>query len=308
MQAPTSSSLGRAAATKSVLGEIGVANNKDPMQKKLLEFRQKKSSTATAIAGAGNSKAPTKGQGAISKTTSVQTVAAIQAKPARGRAASTRGKTSVASAHADAAPRAAVRGSRSASLKGSVASAAGAPARGMAGTANSTPRGVSLGVSSASIAGGAEAKAKKSVSSSTNVHKNVPKTVSKPVTTVKRSVSGNGGGVGGPKSAREQSTGVKRKGPTVLSSNVTDRTKRCVAGSPFRARTHVSVSPSKGTGTQASKVFRRQHAYDFLCRVPMSRSVSRWCLRFRNEICNFIVRYLVTYRAILPFDPEVLDG
>ncbi|CAN0079427.1 unnamed protein product, partial [Ectocarpus sp. 13 AM-2016] len=214
--APTSSSLGRAAATKSVLGEIGVANSKDPMHKKLLEFRQKKSSTSAAVAGAGKSKAPTKGKRAVSKTTSVQTVAAIQAKPARGRPASTRGRTNVAS----------VRGSRSASLKGSVTSAAGAPARGMAGTANSTPHGVSLGVSSASIAGGPEAEAKKSVSSSTNVRKNVPKTVSKPVTTVKRNVSGNGGGVGGPKSAREQSTGVKRKGPAVLSSNVTDRTKR----------------------------------------------------------------------------------
>ncbi|CAM9708180.1 unnamed protein product [Ectocarpus sp. 8 AP-2014] len=232
--APTSSSLGRAAATKSVLGEIGVANNKDPMQKKLLEFRQKKSSTATAVAGAGNSKAPTKGKGAVSKTTSVQTVAAIQAKPSRGRPASTRGRTSVASAHADAAPRAAVRGSRSATSKGSVASAVGAPARGRAGTVSSTPGGVSLGVSTASIAGGAEAEAKKSVSSSTNVPrsnpKNLPKTVSKPVTTVKRSVSGNGGGVGGPKSAREQSTGVKRKGPTAPASNVTDRTKRRPSG------------------------------------------------------------------------------
>ncbi|CAM9486070.1 unnamed protein product [Ectocarpus sp. 12 AP-2014] len=228
--APTSSSLGRAAATNSVLGEIGVANNKDPMQKKLLEFRQKKSSTSAAVAGTGKSNAPTKGFKAVSKTTSVQTVAAIQAKPARGRAASTRGRTNVASAHADAAPGAAVRGSRSASSKGSVTSAAGAPARGMAGTADSTPHGVSFGVSSASIAGGPEAEAKKSVSSSTNVRKNVPKTVSKPVTTVKRSVSGNGVGAGGPKSAREQSTGVKRKGPAVLSSNVTDRTKRRPSG------------------------------------------------------------------------------
>ncbi|CAM9144468.1 unnamed protein product [Ectocarpus sp. 4 AP-2014] len=228
--APTSSSLGRAAATKSVLGEIGVANNKDPMQKKLLEFRQKKSSTSAAVAGAGNSKAPTTGKRAVSKTTSVQTVAAIQAKPARGRPASTRGRTSVASAHADAAPRAAVRGSQSACLKGSVTSAAGAPPREMAGTANSTPHSVSLSVSSASVAGGAEAEAKKSVSSSTEVPKNVPKTVSKPVTTVKRIVSGNGGGVGGLKNARKQSTGVKRKGPTVLSSNVTDRTKRRPSG------------------------------------------------------------------------------
>ncbi|CAM9637130.1 unnamed protein product [Ectocarpus sp. 6 AP-2014] len=228
--APTSSSLGRAAATKSVLDEIGVANNKDPMQKKLLEFRQKKSSTTTAVAGADTSKAPTKGKRAVSKTTSVQTVAAIQAKPARGRPASTRGRTSVASAHADAAPRAAVRGSRSASLKGSVASAVGAPPRGRAGTVSPTPGGVSLGVSTASIAGGAEAEAKKSVSSSTNVPRSNPKTVSKPVTTVKRSVSGNGSGVGGPKSAREQSTGVKRKGPTMLSSNVTDRTKRRPSG------------------------------------------------------------------------------
>ncbi|CAB1103329.1 unnamed protein product [Ectocarpus sp. CCAP 1310/34] len=228
--APTSSSLGRAASTKYVLGEIGVANNKDPMHRKLLEFRQKKSTTATAVPGAGTSKAPTKGKGEVSKTTSVHTVAAIQAKSARGRPASTRGRTSAASAHADAAPRAAVRGSRSASLRGSVASAAGAPARGMAGTANSTPRGVSLGVSSASIAGKAEAEHKKSVFSSANVPRSNPKTVSKPVTTVKRSVSGTGGGVGGPKSARERSTDVKRKGPTVLSSNVTDRTKRRPCG------------------------------------------------------------------------------
>lgn len=244
-QAPTSSSLGRAAATKSVLGEVGVANTKDPMQKKLLEFRQKKSkqeSSSTAAVGTGNSKAPTKGKTAVSKTTSVQTVATIQAKPARGRPASTRGRTSVASAHADAAPRAVVRGSRSASLKGSVASAAGAPARGKAGKANSTPRDVSLGVSSASITGGAEAEAKKVVSSSTNVPKSVPKTVSKPVTTVKRSVNGNGGGVGGPKSVREQSTGVKRKGPTVLSSNVTARTKRYAATSAFGAVSPVVLS------------------------------------------------------------------
>ncbi|CAM9182139.1 unnamed protein product [Ectocarpus fasciculatus] len=237
--APTSSSLGRAAATKSVLDEIGTANTKDPMQKKLLEFRQKKSkaeSSSTAAAVAGNSKnskdskAPTKGKRAVSKTTSAQTVATVQAKPARGRPASSRGRTSVASVHADAAPRAMVRGSRSGSLKGSVTSAAGAPARGRAGTASSTPRGVSVGVSSASITGGAEEEVKKTVSSSTNVPKSVPKTVTKPVTTVKRSVRGNSGGVGGPKGAREQLTGVKRKGPAVLSSNVTDRTKRRPSG------------------------------------------------------------------------------
>eukprot|EP00903_Cladosiphon_okamuranus_P005764 g5715.t1 len=217
--APTSSSLGK---SKSVLAaaptitDLDINSTRDPMQKKLFQFRQQK---ATINASIRSSKA----------AQAVQTTAAAVAGR-RGRAGASRGRTSAASSTSTAAtapvPRKVAVVTKTVSAYPSAASQGGAGSTrrdgvlrmGVAPAATKRTASSSKSNSAAPTAAGSGA-----VVAAKRGWKNV---VSKPVTTIKRSMRGNAAAAAGgsERVSKEMSGGVKRKrGPALLSGNVTDR-------------------------------------------------------------------------------------
>ena len=216
-QAPTSSSLGKSvAAGASAIPDLDVNSTRDPMQKKLLQFRRQKAT----VSSSNSSTTTATATGATTKSkAAAQTVAAAAG---RGRPVNSRGRTTVASG----------------SGSGSSSSSSSAASRGVGGASSTTGDGVfRTGVASAGTKRGTSSSAPNStapaatgrgtVVGAKNGPKNGARTVSKPVTTVKRSVGGNAaaadGGRGGASREKSSGSGVKRKTPVLLSGNVTDR-------------------------------------------------------------------------------------
>lgn len=217
-QAPTSSSLGKSvAAGASAIPDLNVNSTRDPMQKKLLQFRQQKATVTSS--NSSTTTATTKSKAAV------QTVAAAAG---RGRPVILRERTTVASGS----------GSGSGSSSSSSSSSRSAASHGVGGASSTTGDGVfRIGVASAGTKRGTSSSAPNSIASAAtgrgtvvgakNGPKNGARTVSKPVTTVKRSVGGNAaaadGGRGRASREKSSGSGVKRKAPALLSGNVTDR-------------------------------------------------------------------------------------
>ena len=237
-QAPTSSSLGKSkAAAASTITDTDINRTRDPMQKKLLRFRQKKATVNGTGATVRSSKAA---------QPSVQTPAAAAAG-ARGRPGISRVKSSTLSSTSTTAPVSGAAASAAVAISRTApASAASRGGRGRGGgggadsirgdgvfrvgvTAAATTTSRTAGSrASGSTAPGADGRGRGAAVAAKNGPENASRTVSKPVTTVKRSVGGNAaaaaaaaGGRG--RGSKEKSGGVKRKGPVLLSSNVTDR-------------------------------------------------------------------------------------
>ncbi|CAM9874770.1 unnamed protein product [Pylaiella littoralis] len=244
VSASTSSSVGKAVAHAASSSASGVTDGddmhdiKDPMQKRLVQFRRRKA------AGSANAPVNTRGTAAAALRTA-PTVVATAAPAAGGRGgrcgSSFRGQTGAASSTSGSVSRTTTRGA--AAVKTSAGLRGGS---GDVGARDGVFRG---GVPAADVKKRAAAATRGEAATAKNVSKIVPNTVpgrsttttvSKPVNTVKRSVGGRAGssaaagpgGVGGVaagrrlRSTRENAAGVKRKVPAVLSGNVTDRKRR----------------------------------------------------------------------------------